>query len=158
MPLSQLSECFLPFYFFYFFFLFFILFFFRAAPVTYVGSQASCNLCQNSWQCWILNPLSKARNWTCVFTDTSQIHFHWATTGTPSSFLILIPNKFLSSKSNNQRHRNWTIKFESKSQWQMLTLSEPWSAFRCRTMSGTSFVSCFLREGISLKKKKNQLP
>ena len=31
----------------------------------------------------ILNPLSKARDWTGVFMDTSQVHYHWATTGIP---------------------------------------------------------------------------
>ena len=40
----------------------------------------------------ILNPLSKARNWTCIFMDVSQIHFHWATVGTPILF-ILIPGR-----------------------------------------------------------------
>ena len=29
----------------------------------------------------ILNPLSEARDWTCILMDTSQICFHWATTG-----------------------------------------------------------------------------
>ena len=35
-----------------------------------------CNLHHRSWQCWILNPLSEARDWTCILMDTSQIHFH----------------------------------------------------------------------------------
>ena len=43
------------------------------------------DLHHSSWQCWILNPLSKARDWTCILMDTSQICFHWATTGTPPS-------------------------------------------------------------------------
>jgi len=30
-----------------------------------------------------VNPLSKARDGSCIFMDTSQIHFHWATTWTP---------------------------------------------------------------------------
>ena len=42
-----------------------------------------CNLHHRSQQRWILNPLSKARNRTCVPMDTSQIHFHWTTMGTP---------------------------------------------------------------------------
>ena len=33
-----------------------------------------CNLHHNSWQCWILNPQSKARDWTSVLMDASQIH------------------------------------------------------------------------------------
>ena len=70
-------------YYFYFLFYFFL---FTAASVAYGGSKASsligaaagayatamatvdlshiCDLCCSLWQCWILNPLSKARNWT----------------------------------------------------------------------------------------------
>ena len=36
-----------------------------------------------SWQHWILNPLRKARDWTPILMDPSQVHFCWATTGTP---------------------------------------------------------------------------
>jgi len=42
-----------------------------------------CNLHHSSWQCWSLNPLSKARDWTCVLMDTSRNRYNWATTGTP---------------------------------------------------------------------------
>ena len=78
---------------------------FRAAPMAYGGSQAwsqiravaaslhhshsnaRSELCrQPSPQLmaqWILNPLSEARVRTWVLMDTSQIHFYWATTGTP---------------------------------------------------------------------------
>lgn len=35
-----------------------------------------CDLHHRPWQCWILNPLSEARDGTCVLVDTSQIHFH----------------------------------------------------------------------------------
>ena len=41
-----------------------------------------CDLHHSSWQHWILSPLSKARDWTCVLMDNNQIHFCWATTGT----------------------------------------------------------------------------
>ena len=37
----------------------------------------------SSQQCWILNPLSKARSQTCILMDTSQIHFCWATRELP---------------------------------------------------------------------------
>ena len=47
-----------------------------------------CDLCPSSWQCWILNPLSEARDRTCIFMDTSRIHFCWATKGTPGLLLI----------------------------------------------------------------------
>ena len=42
-----------------------------------------CNLHHSSWQCWILNPLSKARDRTYILIDTSRIHFHCATSRTP---------------------------------------------------------------------------
>ena len=40
-----------------------------------------CNLHHSSQQCWILNPLSKAGDRTCILMDASQICFHWAMTG-----------------------------------------------------------------------------
>ena len=42
-----------------------------------------CDLHHHSWQRWIPDPLSKAKDWTCILMDTSQIPFHCATTGTP---------------------------------------------------------------------------
>ena len=44
-----------------------------------------CNLHHSSQQCWILNPLSKARNRSHILMDTSRIHFCWATSGTPDA-------------------------------------------------------------------------
>ena len=41
-----------------------------------------CDLHHSLQQHWILNPLSGARNQTCIM-DSSQVHFHWATMGTP---------------------------------------------------------------------------
>ena len=35
-----------------------------------------CDLHHSSWQRWILNPLSKARDQTCVLMDANQIRFH----------------------------------------------------------------------------------
>ena len=65
-----------------------------AAPAAYRGSQARgpigavaaghshvgdpshvCNLHHSSQQHQILNPLSEARNQTCILMDASQIHF-----------------------------------------------------------------------------------
>ena len=42
-----------------------------------------CNLHHSSWKFWILNPLGKVRDWTCIIMDTSQICSNWAMTGTP---------------------------------------------------------------------------
>ena len=75
--------------------LFFFLLLFRAAPTVHGGSQAGgpieavatayttatamqdpshiCDLHCNSWQCWILKPLSKARDQTCILMDPSRV-------------------------------------------------------------------------------------
>ena len=42
-----------------------------------------CDLHYNSWQHQIPDPLSKARDWTCILLVTSQICFHCATVETP---------------------------------------------------------------------------
>ena len=45
----------------------------QVASATYMASQ----------QCWILNPLSGARDGTWILTDTSWVCFCWAATGPP---------------------------------------------------------------------------
>ena len=40
------------------------------------------DLQHSSWQCWILNPLSKARDWTHIIMVTSRIHFRCTMTRT----------------------------------------------------------------------------
>ena len=45
------------------------------------------DLCHSSWQHQILHPLSKVRDQTPVLTDNSQVHYLWATMGTPSNFI-----------------------------------------------------------------------
>ena len=78
---------------------------FRAAHAAYGSSQARgpigastatatatatqdpswvCDLPHSSRQCWILNPLSEARDQTHILIDTCQVHYHWATVWTPS--------------------------------------------------------------------------
>ena len=42
-----------------------------------------CDLHWRSWQPWVLNPLSWARDQTYVFMDTSQVRYSWATMETP---------------------------------------------------------------------------
>ena len=78
-------------------------FFFRAAPVAYVGPRLNWSC--SHWptpqpqqlgnpaesvtyitahrQPWILNPLCKARDRTCILMDTGQIRFCWVTMGSP---------------------------------------------------------------------------
>ena len=56
-----------------------------------------CDLHCSSWQHWILNQLSKARDRTRNLMVTSWIHFHCATMGTPSFlrwFLIICSISF----------------------------------------------------------------
>ena len=48
-----------------------------------------CNIRHSSWQLWILNPLSEARDRTCVLMDASRIRFHWAITENPQPRLNL---------------------------------------------------------------------
>ena len=97
--------------------IFFVCVFFRAAPTAYGDSQARgwiravdagvrhshsnmeskpclwpSDLHHSSQQCRILNPLSRARDWTHVLMDASQIVFRWATMGIPylSDFKVTI--------------------------------------------------------------------
>ena len=52
----------------------------------------TCDWHHSSWQHQILNPLSEARNWTCILIDTSEVHYCWAMTGTP---LLMLLNSLL---------------------------------------------------------------
>ena len=78
----------------------FLSFFFMAAPSACASSGARsriraatatatwdprhvCDLHHSSWQCWIPNPPSEARDQTHILMDTSWVHFHGATMGTP---------------------------------------------------------------------------
>ena len=60
----------------------------------------TCNLHCSSQQHQILNPLSKARDRTCILMNTSQICFCWATMGTPSLHIkfwcVVFPPSFVS--------------------------------------------------------------
>ena len=63
---------------------------FRATPETHESSQvrghiraAAASLHHSSQQCWILNLVGEARDWTHIRLDTSHVCYHWATTGAP---------------------------------------------------------------------------
>ena len=62
--------------------LFFIYLFFKFYFALFCPTQV-CDLYHSSRQCWILNPLSEARNQTCILMDASHIRFLWATMGAP---------------------------------------------------------------------------
>ena len=86
-------------------FVLFLFLFFKASPAAYRSTQAKaeselqlsayatatavqvlsciCGLHHSSQQCQILQPLSKARDWTHIFIDTSQVRYFWAMMGTP---------------------------------------------------------------------------
>ena len=49
-----------------------------------------CDLQHRSQQCWIADPLSKAKDWTSVLMDTTWFCSCCATTGTPSSFVFVL--------------------------------------------------------------------
>ena len=60
----------------------------RQLPATATAVQDPdqvCNLYHSSWQCRTHNPLSKARDWTRVLLDTSQLCYRWAMKGTPKT-------------------------------------------------------------------------
>ena len=59
-----------------------------ATPTPMQDPSHVCKLRCSSWQCWILNPLIKARDWTCVLMDTIWVHCHWATAG--AQYLIFL--------------------------------------------------------------------
>ena len=62
-----------------------------------VGSEPHLQLCQ----CWILTPLSEARDQTCILMDISWIRFHSTTTGTPSLFVKPISPHWEALKGRN---------------------------------------------------------
>ena len=47
-----------------------------------------CELHHSSWQCWILNPLSEARDRTYILMDPGRIWFYHTTMGTPFFHII----------------------------------------------------------------------
>ena len=50
-----------------------------------------CHLHYSSQQCWSLNPLREARDWTRNPMVPSRIRFHWATMGIPQIILFIQP-------------------------------------------------------------------
>ena len=69
------------------------------------------NLHLSSWQCWILNPLSRTRAWTHIFMDTGWVHYLWAMTGTPHSvgfdYMFHCPSSPLCSACSSLSANPW---------------------------------------------------
>ena len=67
-----------------------------------------CNLGHHQ----ILNPLSKGRSWTHILMDTNQVHYHWATMGTPRlTFNSVIMDRFWGPLAS------WVYPCDSKDDW-----------------------------------------
>ena len=66
---------------------------FPAYPTATATPDPSCICDQHhsSWQCWILNPLSEARDGTCILMDASQVCYHRATMGIPPKYNLNHP-------------------------------------------------------------------
>ena len=84
-------------------------------PLAYTTAIATPDLSRvfdlhhSSQQCQILNPLSKARDWTHVLIDTSWVRYSWATTGTPILInLIWLPfNAWYHNSMWNFKDLSW---------------------------------------------------
>ena len=60
-----------------------------ATATATLNPSHTCDIYHSSQQCWILNPLSKARDWTRILMETSQVLNLLSHNGNPS-FLLLI--------------------------------------------------------------------
>ena len=69
--------------------------------VTRLGVKSASLCTPQSQQRWIPDILNEARDRTCLLMDTSQIHFHCATMGTPPFHPFHFT--FLSSPSGNHQ-------------------------------------------------------
>ena len=72
---------------------------FYATATATQDPSSICNLHHSSQQCWIPDPLSEARDGTCILMDTSQICFHCTTTGTPKANFLMTTEETRNSKS-----------------------------------------------------------
>ena len=130
--------------------------FFRAAPTAYGSSQIRselqllayttatvtqdlscvCDLHHSSRQHQIPDPLSKARDRTPILIDTSRIHFHCATTGTPqrNSFqLSVIPLSICEGRRSDSCEQH------QEALWWLSALGK--TGFYAETISSNSYNS-----------------
>ena len=61
------------------------------------------------WQCWILNPLPKARNQTCNLMVPRWICFLLATTGTPKKFFLIFRTEMETFELGHQKSQTSEI-------------------------------------------------
>ena len=85
-----------------------------------------CNLHHSSEQHHILDPLIKARDWTHILVDISQICFHCATTGTPSYTILYsnyIPIKLEIKRKKTIPYTELNLNFSLNKKFEYLPLS-----------------------------------
>ena len=112
---------------------------FRAAPEAYGGSRARgpigaaaadlhhshsnadlshiCDLHCSSWQCWILNPLSKGRDQTCILRDTMSVPNLLSHSGNSSDGFLETTPKVQSTKEKDGSvgiHKNYILQLYCK--------------------------------------------
>ena len=87
-----------------------------------------CNLHHSLWQCWILNPLSKARDWTHIFMDSSWVHYLWATRELPGKMILIFiwKNKWEVSieifGKKNEKQEQWNVLPDVKPYYKSLAI------------------------------------
>ena len=128
-----------------------IIFFFsfRATPRAHGSSQArgriraaATGLHHRSWQCWILNPLNGATDWTHVLTDPHWVCFCRATTGTCCKgnhlnsilweHLILLYDKIIYNIVPGERRGGQNEKISSlRKHWVIAVTSRSALLFKC---------------------------
>ena len=101
----------------------------RATPRAYGSSQTRgrigataaglhhsciCHLHHNSWQCRILNPLSGARDRTCILMDTSWTGYCWATMGTSENLEFYSKSEHFKQKRRLNLKRSMQVLFGNK--------------------------------------------
>ena len=69
------------------------------------------DLHHGSQQHWIADPLSKARDWTCILMDTSCICFCCATMGTPESYFYKGSSELLHLSLSLRKLKNTTYPY-----------------------------------------------
>ena len=97
-----------------------------------------CRLHHSSWQCWILNTLSEARDQTSNLMAPSWIHFRCATTGTPNFYPSFSAQMLIalsvSSSFLSQHHGTY---FGSIHHWKLrCALLETLHVWFCMIISG----------------------
>ena len=121
--------------------------------------SCGCDLHHSSWQCRILNPLSEARDWTCILMVTSWVCYHWTTNGNSNlGFLAKLSSWHLVKKDIAPKAE---IYFKTKGKGTLdfcaealptaarpglktLTLREPRMPLRKQTSQRRIFLSFFL--------------